>query len=74
MYKIKTDTWYIERIILMVAGIVVLASGLLALLVNINWIFVTLFISLMLIIFALTGYCPMAIMLNKFGKKGKCDK
>ena len=74
MYRIKTDTWYIERIILMVAGIVVLASGLLALLVNINWIFLTLFISLMLIIFALTGYCPMAIMLNKFGKNGKCDK
>ena len=31
MYLLKTDTWYLERIIFLMAGILVLASSILAL-------------------------------------------
>lgn len=74
IYKIKTDHWYIERITFLLAGIFVFVSSALAYFININWIFFTLFVSIMLITFALTGYCPMSILLKKVGKEGRCGR
>lgn len=71
LYRIETSHWYIERTIYAVAGTFVLGSALLAFFVHINWIYFTMLIGVMLIGFSLTGYCPMAIIINKCGIKKK---
>lgn len=70
-YRIATDHWYVERSVYAAAGIFVLGSALLAYFVHPNWIYFTMFVGVMLIGFSLTGYCPMAIIMNKCGIKKK---
>lgn len=68
VFKIKTTHWYIGRIVYLLAGIITLMSGLLVLFTGIvAWAFLALFVALMQIIFALTGYCLSAIIMDKFG-------
>ena len=67
MYKLDTRKWTIERAVYMIGGIFVFGSALLALTFDIRWVYFTLFVGLMLVNFALTGYCPMAIFLDKLG-------
>jgi len=74
MYKLKTDTWFLERIVFLVAGILVLGAVALGLKVNSNFFYFAGFIGFMQIFFALTGLCPMAILLEKLGAKGRLDK
>ncbi|WP_458413758.1 DUF2892 domain-containing protein [Schinkia sp. CFF1] len=60
-------------IINLVAGLFVLASVLLSLLVSTNWLYFTGFVGAMLIISSLTGFCPMALLLKAIGiKEDKC--
>lgn len=70
-YKINTHYWYIERLTYLIAGIFVFITSLLAYFIHKDWIFGTLFVSLMLINFSITGYCPMAMFLKKIGAKEK---
>jgi hypothetical protein len=65
MYLLKTDTWYLERIIFLIAGILVLASSILAWVHSIYWLILTLLVGLNLFIFAVTGFCPSAIFFDK---------
>jgi hypothetical protein len=68
VFKIKTSHWYIGRVVYLLAGIITLTSGLLVLLTGvIAWAFLALFVALMQIIFALTGYCLSAIIMDKLG-------
>jgi len=71
LYKISTAYWYIERLTYLIAGIIILVSVLCALLFNINWLILTALVGFMLISFALTGYCPMAMLLKMIGIKEK---
>ena len=59
----------IERIVLAVAGTFILLSVLLAVYVNINWLWFTAFVGANLLQSAFTGFCPMAIILKKMGKQ-----
>jgi hypothetical protein len=60
-----------ERIVRAVAGSFVLISILLAYFVNINWIWLTVFVGLNLFQSSLTKFCPLEIILDKIGvKKG----
>ena len=59
----------IERIVLAVAGTFILLSVLLAVYVNINWLWFTAFVGANLLQSAFTGFCPMAIILKKLGKQ-----
>ncbi len=59
----------IDRIILAFAGIVILASSTLAHYHDISWLFLTAFVGLNLLQSAFTGFCPMAMILKKLGKK-----
>jgi hypothetical protein len=72
MYIASTKTWYLERLIRLVAGIFVLGSVLLGLLVHPGFLYFTGFVGLMLTIFALTGFCPMSIILYAFGARERC--
>lgn len=59
----------IERIVLAMAGIVIIASVLLAHFVNPAWMYLTLFVGANLLQSAFTGFCPLAIILKAMGRK-----
>lgn len=59
----------IERIVLAVAGVMILLSTLLAVYHNINWLWFTGFVGLNLLQSAFTGFCPLAIILKKLGRQ-----
>jgi hypothetical protein len=59
----------IDRLVLAVAGAMVMATVLLAVYHNINWLWFTGFIGLNLLQSAFTGLCPMATILKKMGTR-----
>ena len=71
IYVVPTDTWYIERTVWLIAGVVLLSSTLLAVLVNPLWIFGVIATGLVSINVALTGFCPIGNVLHLFGFKAQ---
>ncbi|MDD3593565.1 MAG: DUF2892 domain-containing protein [Candidatus Gastranaerophilales bacterium] len=71
MYMAKTDSWYLERIIYLIAGVMVLLSLALAYFFSEYWLILTALVGINLIIFALSGFCIMANILVKLGVKPK---
>lgn len=67
IFKLDTSHWYVTRASFLVGGIIVLVASLLALFVSKWWILLAGFVALMFILFALTGYCPGAILMHKAG-------
>lgn len=67
MYIAKTDKWYMERIIWLIAGVFTLSGTVLALLHSKYWLILTGLVGVNLIIFAATGFCLMANILYKLG-------
>ena len=65
MYVLKTDSWYLERAVFLAAGIVVLLSLALDVLVSPYWLLLAAFAGVSLVIFAFSGYCIMANILKK---------
>jgi len=57
----------VERGILLVVGALVLASVLLAVYVNINWLWLTGILGAHLIQASFTGLCPVVMILKKLG-------
>ena len=57
----------IDRIVMAFAGTVVLVSVLLAVYVNINFLWLTGFVGANLLQSSFTGFCPLAIILKKIG-------
>lgn len=57
----------IDRIVLAFAGTMVLLSLLLAYFVSPWWLILAGFVGLNLLQSAFTGFCPLAIMLKRFG-------
>ncbi len=72
MYIADTKTWYLERLIRLIGGLMVLGSVLLGLFIHPGFLFFTAFVGAMLTIFALTGFCPMSIILYVFGARERC--
>ena len=74
MFIADTKTWYLERFIRLLAGIFVFGSVSLGYFVHPGWFLFTGLVGLMLMIFALTGFCPMSIILYALGarERGKC--
>ena len=74
MYLAKTDKWYLERVIFLVVGILILLSLTLAYFISKYWLVLTAIIGFGLILFSLTGFCTMANILVKFGfKSNACN-
>lgn len=75
MYFERQTTYFletsmsIERIVLAVAGSFILLSLLLAVYVNIHWLWFTAFVGANLFQSAFTGFCPLAILLKRLGKQ-----
>jgi hypothetical protein len=74
MYPADNKTWNLERFLRLLAGTFVLGSVLLAHFVRPGWLVFTGFVEVMLMIFALTGFCPMSIILYVFvaRERSKC--
>jgi hypothetical protein len=67
VYMVPTDRWYIERTVWLIAGIVLLASTAMALLMHPLWILGVTATGLVSINVAFTGFCPVGNMLRLFG-------
>lgn len=74
MYIAQTDSWYLERIIWLIAGIFALGSALLAWLHSPYWLILTGLVGINLIVFALTGFCLMANIIYKLGAKPRLGR
>ena len=62
----------IDRVILAFAGVVILVSVALGVLVHVYWLGLTAFVGLNLLQSAFTGFCPAALILKKLGFKPGC--
>ena len=62
----------IDRIVFAVAGAFILISLALSQYHSVNWLWFTAFVGANLFQSAFTGFCPMAIILKKFGVKPGC--
>lgn len=69
MYMARNDSWYLERIIWLIAGVFSLASALLAWFHSPYWLILTGLMGINLIIFGLTGFCIMANILYAIGAR-----
>src|SRR5271166_385513 len=69
IYIVPVNRWYIERTVWLIAGIVLLASTAMALLVNPLWILGVTATGLVSINVAFTGFCPVGSVLQKLGFK-----
>jgi len=67
VYIVPTDRWYIERTVWLIAGIVLLISTGLALLVQPIWMLGVVATGLVSINVAITGFCPVGNVLRLFG-------
>jgi hypothetical protein len=74
MYLAKIDGWYLERIVWLVAGVVVLASAALSALVNPYWLILTAFAGVNLVVFGATGFCMMANILYSLGARPRLQR
>lgn len=74
MYIAQTDSWYLERLTWLIAGIFALSSAILAWVHSPYWLILTGLVGVNLIIFALTGFCLMANILYKLGAKPRLQK
>lgn len=74
MYAAQTDSWYLERIIWLIAGIFSLASAVLAAVHSPYWLILTGLVGLNLIVFGLTGFCLMANIIYKLGAKPRLGR
>lgn len=66
-YIVPTHRWYIERMVWLIAGLVLLSATLLAALVNPLWILGVTATGLVSINVAFTGFCPVGNVLRLFG-------
>lgn len=68
VFKIKTTHWYIGRVVYLLAGSMTGISGVLVIYTGQKeWALLALFVAAMQIIFAMTGYCVSAIIMDKLG-------
>lgn len=74
MYMAKTDGWYLERIIWLVAGVFTLSSAGLALVHSPYWLILTMLVGVNLVVFGFTGFCIMANILYALGARPLADR
>lgn len=63
----RTEGDMLERVLRGIAGTVVLLSLVLAVTVNLNWLWFTAFVGANLLQSAFTNWCPMMSILRRFG-------
>jgi len=69
VYLVKTYTWYLERLVWLVAGSDVLISSLLSVFHSPYWAYSILFVGVCSIMVALTGFCIVGNVLRLLGAR-----
>lgn len=69
MFRWNTEKWFMERIIMLLGGSIVFIGSIMGYFISIYFILIPILVSTMMIIFALTGYCPSAMLLHALGAK-----
>lgn len=62
----------IDRIVLAFAGLMIILSAVLSQVHHVYWLYFTGFIGLNLLQSAFTGFCPLALILKRFGVQPGC--
>lgn len=62
----------VDRAVLAMAGTIILASALLAVLVSSWWLALTIFVGLNLLQSSITGFCPAALLFRRAGLSSGC--
>ncbi|TGK87327.1 DUF2892 domain-containing protein [Leptospira noumeaensis] len=71
MFLASTKTWYLERVVYLVAGLFSLVGVSLGTFLSPWWFLLNLLVGVNLIVFSTIGFCPMAILLKKLGFESK---
>ena len=74
MYIAQTDSWYLERITVLIAGIIILVSVILAWIYSPYWLIITFIVGVNEIMFALKGICLTSNILYILGAKPHLQK
>jgi len=69
LYRLSTTRWTLHRLVYLIGGAFVAASAALGLTVHQGFFYFTLFVGLMFMNFALTGICPLAMILHRCGAR-----
>ncbi|HET7202543.1 MAG TPA: DUF2892 domain-containing protein [Steroidobacteraceae bacterium] len=62
----------VDRLVMRFAGVMILLSIVLGVYVSPNWFWLTAFVGANLFQASFTGFCPLAIVLRKFGVQPGC--
>jgi hypothetical protein len=71
MYIAQTDSWYLERITVLIAGVVILLTVVLAWYHSPYWLVLTFIVGLNEIMFALIGVCLTSNILYSLGANSR---
>ena len=74
MYIAQTDSWYLERITVLIAGIIILLTVILSWIDSQYWLIVTFIVGVNEIMFALTGVCLTSNILYTLGAEPRLKK
>jgi hypothetical protein len=74
MYIAKTDSWYLERITILVGGIATILSIVLTLIHGIYWLILAGYVGISLTVWALTGFCTTSNIIYLLGAKPRLQK
>lgn len=74
MYIASTKTWYLERTLFLIAGLVSLLGISIGYWISPWGFMLNLLVGLNLVVFATTGFCVMSVILNRFGIPAKCSR
>jgi len=74
MYFLKKDNWYVERVLFLLAGVFSLVGVLVGSLVSPWGFLLNALVGLNLFVFGTTGFCPMAIVLDRLGFPARCKR
>jgi len=65
----NTKEWSVERAMFLLGGFLVFSFSVFSLFLHPDFTWGTVFVGILLIVFAITGYCPGAIIVAKIMKK-----
>ena len=74
MYIAQTDSWYLERITVLIAGIVILLTVILGWAHSPYWLVLTFIVGINEIMFALIGVCLTSNILYLLGAKPRLKR
>ncbi|HAY38585.1 MAG TPA: DUF2892 domain-containing protein [Desulfobacteraceae bacterium] len=74
MYIAQTDSWYLERITVLIAGIIILTTVIFAWVHSPYWLILTFIVGVNEVMFALIGFCVTSNVLYSLGAKPRLKR